>query len=167
MLPTSPKPARHSLRKAALFGAALLLLTPGTAAAHNLPLAGVWSGIGASPLVSIAIPTEVVPAMELPRAGASQPILEFDAIAPLLNVEPLPLDWHAPSEFIILEERSGGLGMEWTVSRSWSVGLTYRRGFENVQLDPTAEALRGTLGGVPVDDRFATQSLLVEFRLNF
>lgn len=167
MLPPSPKLVRRSLRKAALFGAALLLLPSGTATAHNLPLASVWSGIGASPLMSIAIPTEALPEVEAATEGAAQPMLEFDAIAPLLNVEPLPLDWHAPSEYPLLEERSGGLGMEWTVSRSWSVGLTYRRGFENVQLDPTAEVPRGTLGGVAVDDRLATQSLLVEFRLNF
>ncbi len=165
MLQTAPRKHRRSLRSAALLGAALLLLPTAPATAQSVPLSGVWSGIAEMPLIALSL------GLNQPDTGLDRledvPLPRPDAVAPLLAIDPLPEEWHAPTRFTLMEERSGGLGMEWTVSRRWSVGLTYRRGFENVQLDPTADIPRGTLGGLPVDDRLATQSLIVEFRLNF
>lgn len=161
MLPSAPRILRRSLRSAAILGAALLLLPTTPAAAQSLPMSGVWSGITALTVDTSWLKPEVT--AEAP--DTPKPVT--DAISPLLEIEPLPESWHAPQQLSAVQERSGGVGMEWSVNRRWSVGLTYRRGFENVQLDPTAERRRGTLGGIPVDDRLATQCLLIEFRLNF
>jgi hypothetical protein len=162
---TAPRKNRRSLRSAALLGAALLMLPTAPATAQSVPLSGVWSGIAEMPLIAASME------LKMPDTGLERledvPLPRPDAVAPLFAIDPLPEEWHAPTRFTLVEERSGGLGMGWTMNRRWSVGLTYRRGFENVQLDPTAEIPRGTLGGLPVDDRLATQSLMLEFRLNF
>ncbi len=161
MLPIRPRLHRRSLRQAALFGAALLLLPTTSASAYSLPMSGVWSGITALALEADLENSAAPLAME-----RAQPT-PYDAITPHVDFQPIPIERYTPSEFALLEERSGGLGPEWNMNRRWSVGLTYRRGWENVQIDPTAERARGTLGGVPVDDSLATQSLMVEFRLSF
>ncbi|MBC8404086.1 MAG: hypothetical protein H8E15_02580 [Planctomycetes bacterium] len=157
-----PSKFRRNWLAAALGVAAISLLPTSSAYGQSLPLAGIWSGVGMLPTSAMSLASVAEFANPLPERAVENlqmlaPSIDFTVIEPP----------HGFAETAQLQQRFGGFGLEWSLDRRVSVGMSYRRGFENIVLDPVAEIQRGTFAGIPVDDRLVTQSLAFEIRINF
>jgi len=116
----------------------------------------------------------MLPASVLPLASVAEftnlphefSVLDLQLLAPNIVFEAVEPP-QGIAETAQIQQRYGGFSLEWSIDRRVFVGMSYRRGFENIVLDPVAEIPRGTFEGIPVDDRLVTQSLAFEIRIKF